>query len=193
LTEEQIKLFKEWNNVYQQIESYVKPYLWIRQRLKLLFFDVFTFWPIVDVFKKKRENFIKLPDPTYYYHYRSGYLLHAFENGFALTRKEIGYSKIYKTTRPIPGRRIIYGKRISPGPRGGKLVALCSLTHISTDPRVVSNPKTKYMLKRCKELSKSRKWKYPNIYIVEKRFPLYPFNKIKSFAFKIVWPDNIYT
>jgi len=193
MTEEQLKLFKEWTQVYEKVENYIKPYLWPKQRYKLMFFDVFTYWPIVDVFRKQRMNFLKLSYENYYFHYRSGYLLHAFDRGFLFARKEISYSKIYKVSRPIPGRRIAYAKRISDGPRGGKLTALGSLTHISTDIRVISNPKTRRMLQRVKDIARAKKWKYPHIYIVEKRFPIYPFNKIKAYAFKIVWPDNIYT
>ena len=181
---------RQWIDQYTNLIKWIRPYI-NTSVVNIKEVDVFAIWPYVEIKLNRKESFVFLDKRNFYYfHVRSGYLVHIFSPyAFKFSKKRFGEKIIQKVDRPEPGRRIVYAERIIEGPRGGKLFALGSATHISTDPIIVRNKLTRRYLLKVKDYAKQNKLAYPNIYVVEKKMPSFPFYKIFNYAIQIPWPE----
>jgi hypothetical protein len=170
---------QEWINRYVELRNWIRPYLGGQIRLDEV--DVFVIWAFRSlIIEHKFNDFIFLDKVNkYLFHLPSGYLLHLFMPfAFKFIRDKYGEKLISKIETPEPGRKIVYAERRIPGPRGGKLFALGSATHISVNPKIVSNPKSRYWLLYCKRIIPSKyNISYPNIYEAERRYWFRPFKQ----------------
>jgi len=180
----------EWLNLYkqklQEFRKFINP-----SKVDLKDLDVFAIWPYIDITLNKRDNFIFVDRKRlYFYHIRTGYLVHVFSPYvFKFIKKKFGEKTIAKVHRIEPGRRIVYAERVIEGPRGGKLFALGSATHISVDPSTVtSHVLTRKYLTNLRYQLKRKEAVYPNIYVVEKKYPFWKFEKIIQYAVQVPFP-----
>ena len=180
-----------WLNRYEEVKRWIRPYLGGRIRLNEV--DVFCIWAYYDMMKFKYDEFI-IVDKTrrYTFHKPTGYLLHVFMRYAShFAKPKFGQKIIRRIERIEPGRKIVYAERKVPGPRGGKLWALGSATHITTDAKVVNNPYTRKYLKLLKvKIPNELNIRYPNFYEAERKYWYKPFEKyFKDYAIKNLWPE----
>jgi len=179
----------DWYDRYIQIRNWIAPYLGGRIRLHEV--DVLCIWAFVDMMNNKKDSFIILDRKNRYaFHIPSGYLLHIFGSDiFHFIKKKFGQKIIQRVIGVEAGRKIVYGERVIPGPRGGKLFALGSATHVSTHENEIRNPLTKQYLLKMKYYVKQHKIQYPHIYKAEKKAWYKPFDMImKEIACKTLYP-----
>ena len=169
---------KEWINRYVEIRNWIRPYLGGKIRLDEV--DVFAIWAFKSLIKFDYDSFLIIDRRNRYaFHIPSGYLIHVFTPyAYKFIKHKFGQKIIRRVDRLEPGRKIVYAERKIEGPRGGKLLALGSATHISTHPKIVSNPKTRQWLSFCKRVVPSKyNIHYPNIYEAERKYWYKPFKK----------------
>ena len=180
-----------WLNRYEELKRWIRPYLGGQIRLDEI--DPFVIWAFIDIRNFKKESFIILDRKNrYVFHIPSGYLLHIFAPYWdRITKPKFGFSIIKRVDRLEPGRRIVYAERKIPGPRGGKLFAVGSATHITTNLKEISNPLTKrHLLKLKYHFTKETPYRWPNIYEIEKRMWFKPFKHYFKLAVQKLWPES---
>jgi len=180
---------EHWKNRYLALRNWIRPYLGGQIRLDEI--DPFCIYAFIDVKKQNKDSFIVI-NHEYAFHKPSGYLVHLFAKyGFKFTKDKFGFKIITRINRIEPGRRVVYAERIIRGPRGGKLFALGSATHITTNEHIIANPKTRKILKELKlKLSRNPLIVYPHIYEAERKFWYKPFKKyFLEYAIKNLWPS----
>jgi hypothetical protein len=185
-------LQKLWINEYENLKHWIRPYLGGKIRLDEI--DVFVVSAFIDMMKFEKDKFIILDKiHRYAFHKPSGYLLHIFGRAiFNFIKPKFGHRIIRRIDRIEPGRKIVFGERKIPGPRGGKLFALGSATHISTNEKVVPNPRTKKWLRYMKQKVKLMDLKYPDIYEAERKYWYKPFKfYFLNYAIKRPYPHEL--